>query len=178
VAEATRRLELDEAAALKRMNEWAGQPLPVSATAWRDGMLHVRLSGARAAVTEAQQRIGGETVDGAAFWRALREQTGEFFAGDTTLWRISVPSTAPALDLPGAQLIECSGGQRWLRSDASADGIRARAAALGGHATRFRGGQRREVFTPLPAPIAAIHKRLKAEFDPAGIFNAGRMYTW
>jgi len=34
------------------------------------------------------------------------------------------------------------------------------------------------VFAPLPAPIAAIHKRLKAEFDPAGIFNPGRMYEW
>jgi glycolate oxidase FAD binding subunit len=32
------------------------------------------------------------------------------------------------------------------------------------------------VFTPLAAPIATIHRRLKAEFDPAGIFNRGRMY--
>ena len=178
VADATLRLELDEAAALRRMNEWAGRPLPVSATAWRDGVLHVRLSGARAAVAEAQQSIGGEPVDGAAFWHGLREQTDPFFAGGTPLWRLALPSTAEAIDLRGPQLIEWGGAQRWLRSDAPAGEIRAHAAARGGHATLFRGGVRREVFTPLPAPIAAIHKRLKAEFDPAGIFNPGRMYDW
>jgi glycolate oxidase FAD binding subunit len=178
VAGATLQLELDEAAALKRMNEWAGQPLPVTATAWRDGALHVRLSGARAAVAEAQKKIGGEAVDGAALWHGLREHTDAYFAGTTPLWRLALPSTAPALALAGTQLIEWGGAQRWLRSDAPAAQIRAGAAACGGHATLFRGGTRRgDVFTPLAAPIAAIHKRLKAEFDPAGIFNPGRMYA-
>ena len=178
VAEATLRLELDERAALTKMNEWAGRPLPVSATAWRDGVLHVRLSGARAAVAEAQKTIGGQLVDGSALWLSLREQTDAFFAGEAPLWRLALPSTAESIDLPGAQLIEWGGAQRWLRSDAPAGGIRACAAARGGHATLFRGGARRDVFTPLPAPLAAIHGRLKAEFDPAGIFNPGRMYDW
>jgi len=176
VTEATLRLEIDEAAALKRMNEWAGKPLPISATAWRDGVLHARLSGAGAAVRQARADLGGEPVDGNMIWAALREQTDDFFAGATPLWRISVPSIAPALGLAGAQLIEWGGAQRWLRSDAPADEIRRRAAACGGHATLFRGGERHDVFAPLAAPIAAIHKRLKAEFDPAGIFNRGRMY--
>jgi glycolate oxidase FAD binding subunit len=178
VAEATLLLQCDEAAALKTMNEWAGRPLPVSATAWRDGVLHVRLSGARAAVAEAQQQIGGEAVDGASFWPAMREHTDAFFAGEAPLWRIALPSTAPALGLPGAQLIEWGGAQRWLRGDVPAAEVRERAAACGGHATLFRGGERRQVFTPLSAPIAAIHTRLKAEFDPAGIFNPGRLYDW
>jgi glycolate oxidase FAD binding subunit len=178
VAEATLRLELDERAALTKMNEWAGRPLPVSATAWRDGVLHVRLSGARAAVAEAQQTIGGQLVDGSALWLALREQTDAFFAGEAPLWRLALPSTAESIDLPGAQLIEWGGAQRWSRSEAPAAQVRACAAARGGHATLFRGGARRDVFTPLPAPLAAIHGRLKAEFDPAGIFNPGRMYDW
>jgi len=178
VAEATLRLELSEGAALKRMNEWSGKPLPISATAWRDGVLHLRLSGARAAVAEAQRKIGGQAVDGTALWHSLREQTDAFFAGDRPLWRLALPSTAPVLELAGAQLVEWGGAQRWLRSDASAAQIRARAAACGGHATLFRGGARRDVFTPLAGPIAAIHKRLKAEFDPAGIFNVGRLYDW
>jgi glycolate oxidase FAD binding subunit len=178
VTEATLRLELDEAAALKRMNEWAGRPLPVSATAWLDGVLHVRLSGARAAVAEAQQKIGGTAVDGVALWHGLREQTDAFFAGGLPLWRLALPSTAERIELPGAQLIEWGGAQRWLRTDAPAEQVRARAAARGGHATLFRGGERRHVLTDLPLPIAAIHKRLKAEFDPAGIFNPGRMYNW
>jgi glycolate oxidase FAD binding subunit len=176
LAETTLRLELDEAAALKRMNEWAGQPLPISATAWRDGVLHLRLSGARAAVSEAARRIGGEPADG-DIWFGLREHTDPFFAGDAPLWRLALPSVAQPVGLPGAQLIEWNGGQRWLHGDAPAEQIRARAAALGGHAVRFRGGERRDVFAPLPPPIAAIHRRLKAEFDPAGIFNRGRMYS-
>ncbi len=178
VAVATLRLELDEAAALKRMNDWAGKPLPVSATTWHDGVLQVRLSGAGAAVAEAQTKIGGEAVDGAALWHGLREQTDPYFGGDAPLWRLALPSTAPALDLAGTQLVEWGGAQRWLRSDAPAAEIRARAAACGGHATLFRGGERHDVFAPLPVPIAAIHQRLKAEFDPAGIFNRGRMYDW
>jgi glycolate oxidase FAD binding subunit len=176
VTETTLRLELDEAAALARMNAWAGKPLPISATAWRDGALHARLSGARAAVADAISRIGGDEVDARAFWRGLREQSDEFFAGDLPLWRLALPTTAPPVALPGPHLIEWGGGQRWLRSGAPAEEIRARAAALGGHATRFRGGERRDVFAPLPPPIAAIHRRLKAEFDPAGIFNRGRMF--
>jgi glycolate oxidase FAD binding subunit len=176
VAEATLRFEFDEAAALKRMNEWAGKPLPISATAWREGVLHVRLSGARAAVDEARHKLGGSEIDGHALWHGLREQTEAFFAGEAPLWRLALPTTVPPLALPGAQLIEWGGGQRWLRGGTDAAAIRARAATCGGHATLFRGGPRRDVFTPLSAPIASIHKRLKAEFDPAGIFNPGRMY--
>ena len=51
------------------------------------------------------------------------------------------------------------------------------AAALGGHATLFRGGAAgEEVFQPLPGPLLALHRRLKAAFDPAGVLNPGRMY--
>jgi glycolate oxidase FAD binding subunit len=177
VAEVTLRLDLDEVAALKAMNAWAGRPLPISATAWHEGVLHVRLSGSRAAVAEGRIAVGGVEVDGGALWHGLREQTDAFFAGDAPLWRLALPSVAQPLDLPGAQLIEWGGGQRWLRSDAPAAQIRARAAALGGHATLFRGGERRDVFAPLPPPLAEIHRRLKAEFDPAGIFNRGRMFA-
>ena len=56
--------------------------------------------------------------------------------------------------------------------------MRARAEALGGHATLFRTtGERVGVFHPLAPAIATIHQRLKSEFDPAGIFNRGRMYA-
>jgi glycolate oxidase FAD binding subunit len=179
-AETTLAFELDETTALRRVNEWAAQPLPISATAWHDGRLHLRLSGAEAAVRAARAKLGGESLDegrAAAFWRGVREHADAFFAVNAPLWRISLPSTAEPLALPGAQLIEWGGALRWLRGDAPAGTIRARAAALGGHATLFRGGDRSVgVFTPLAPPLAAIHTRLKAEFDPAGIFNPGRMY--
>lgn len=182
VAEATLRFGLDEATAIRRVNEWGGQPLPVSASLWQDGVLHLRLSGAEAAVQAAIAHLGGERLadaDAGALWAATREQTAPAFVlgADETLWRLSLPSTAPALGLPGRQVIEWGGAQRWLEGSADAGSVRARAAALGGHATAFRGGDRAgEVFQPLSAALATIHRRLKHAFDPAGIFNPGRLY--
>jgi len=97
VCESTLRMELDEPTALKRLNEWGGLPLPVSATAWHGGKLHVRLSGADAAVHAAALRLGGESLEPAqadSFWRSLREHTHPYFAVNAPLWRLSVPSTA------------------------------------------------------------------------------------
>ncbi len=180
--EATLRFELDEASALRRLNEWGGQPLPVSASLWSEGVLHLRLSGAEAAVRAAIARLGGEVLDEAgssALWTAVREQSATTFAltADEVLWRLSLPSTAPALELPGRQTVEWGGALRWLASTGDAAPIRARAAQLGGHAAAFRGGDRKgEVFQPLSAPLATVHRRLKQAFDPAGIFNPGRLY--
>lgn len=187
VAETTLRFEMDQESALHRVNDWAGQPLPVSASAWTGDLLYVRLSGAGAAVDAAQRRLGGEALDaegGRALWRGVRDHRNAAFTSDDLatrpLWRISVPSTAEPLQLPGSTLIEWSGALRWLRSEAPAQTIRGRAEALGGHATLFRGGDDAAraggVFAPLSPPLAAIHRRLKAEFDPAGVFNRGRMY--
>ena len=47
-AEATLSFEMEQATALRKLNEWAGKPLPISASAWRGGTLGVRLSGAAA----------------------------------------------------------------------------------------------------------------------------------
>jgi len=89
---------------------------------------------------------------------------------------LSLPSTAAPLMPDVAQLIEWGGAQRWLRSTLPAAALRAQAARAGGYATLFRGTERSGgVFTPLSAAQQAIHQRLKAEFDPAGIFNVGRL---
>jgi len=180
VAEQTLRLEMSEADAIRCTNEWNGQPLPISATAWCNGELFVRLSGAAAGVRAAKEKIGGSIVEpdakSATFWTELREQTHPFFrASPEILWRLSVPPTTPPLDL-GPTLIEWRGGQRWIQSAADPKTIRAAVSAAGGHATAFRGGERRSVFHP-PAPaLAEIQRRLKTEFDPAGIFNRGRLF--
>lgn len=182
VREASLRFALGEIEALKRLNEWGGQPLPLSASAWHRGELVVRLSGADAAVTSALTRLGGEPmaeIDAAQYWLGMREQTHAFFAdGDEPLWRLAVPTTAPALELDGEQLIEWGGGLRWLRTRAPVETVRARVAAAGGHATQYRGFSRDgEVFEPLPTAAMNIHRRLKQSFDPAGIFNPGRLYN-
>ena len=62
-ASATLRFEMNQAQALRSLNEWGGQPLPLSASAWWDGMLVLRLSGARAAVDSAMARLGGERIE-------------------------------------------------------------------------------------------------------------------
>jgi glycolate oxidase FAD binding subunit len=178
--ESTRAWELAPDAALARANEWAGQPLPISASAWDAGRLIVRFSGAQAAVDTAVARLGGEALaDAGGYWRSLRDQTHPFFAGATPLWRLSVGPTAPGLPGDDVQLIEWGGAQRWVRAPASAaDRLRAWAMAHGGHATLFRGADAATAaFTPLPSALAGLHRRLKAAFDPAGIFNPGRLYA-
>ncbi len=171
----TLAFDIDEADALEKMTDWRARPLPISATSWHDGRLHVRLAGASAAVREARITLGGDEVDGESFWEALREQRDAFFS-ESELWRLSLPPAVRVVAF-GQQWIEWGGAQRWVRSTASADEIRHMATALGGHATRFRGGMREGVFTPLSAPVLAIHRRLKAVFDPAGIFNRGRLHA-
>jgi glycolate oxidase FAD binding subunit len=181
VREATLRFEMSEIDAIRRLNEWGGQPLPISASCWHDGALTVRLAGAQAAVDAAVREFGGEAVaDGPGFWASLREQQHSFFAGAESLWRLSVPSTTGAIILKGEQLIEWGGAQRWLKAGSAADtarNIRSAVAAVGGHATLFRGGDKSVgVFQPLAPAVAKIHERLKAAFDPSHIFNPGRMY--
>jgi len=182
--EATLRFDMNEVDAIRRLNEWGGQPLPLSGSCWIEGVLALRLSGAQAAVDAAVRALGTAhggslTPDCAGFWADLREQRHAFFNGDAPLWRLSVPSTAGALDL-GPQLIEWGGAQRWLRADgdaATAQRIRAAVAGCGGHATLFRGGDKSiGVFQPLAPALMKIHERLKAGFDPSNIFNPGRMY--
>jgi glycolate oxidase FAD binding subunit len=166
--------------AIGMLNHWGGKPLPISACAWAEGDLAVRLSGAESAVKAARQAIGGEAMEpGQAqrFWLGIREQTDPFFRTDKPLWRLSVPSVTPPLALPGKQLIEWGGSERWLSSNADARTVREAAARSGGHATLFRSSDKGAgVFTPLAPALAKIHRNLKQGFDPAGIFNPGRMY--
>jgi len=182
----TLRLELDAAAAIRRLNEWGGQPLPLNASAWWAGTLVLRLAGAVAAVRAAAATMGGEVVEpalAAAFWAGLRDHRDEFFVGalravdgGAALWRISVPATTPPLALSGEQLVEWGGAQRWLCTSAPAATLRNAAAAVGGHAVLFRGKDKSAgAFAPLAPPLAHIHRELKQAFDPDGVFNPGRL---
>lgn len=176
--EASLRLEMDLEPALERLRHWTGQPLPLSASAWVAGCLYLRLSGSSSAVAEGRARLGGELFDGEPFWSEVREQHHPFFAARSPLWRLALPARAPALGLGSAEFVEWHGTLRWVHSDQPAEVVRARAAELGGHATLFRGGDRSgSVFHPLQPALLDIHRRLKAEFDPAGILNPGRLYA-
>lgn len=188
-ASTTVRFEMNQAQALRSLNEWSGQPLPLSASAWWDGMLVLRLSGARAAVDSAMARLGGERIEddlAQGFWEGLRDQRDEFFisALETvqsggTLWRASVPQTAVPLTVQGDTLVEWGGAQRWLSTaagDAAAEQALLKAArAAGGHAHPFRGA--RVGLAPEIDPVLlGIHRQLKLAFDPRRVFNRGRLH--
>ena len=196
-ASVTLAFAMDQQKALKKLNEWAGMPIAITASAWRgsaasprSGTLSVRLEGSEAAVQSAIRRVGGRNIEpgeAIAFWTGVRDQTDAFFEdrpADAPLWRLSLPSTTAPLDPKvlefADQLIEWGGALRWIATRTDADTVREAAVAAGGHATLYRASdplkERHGVFQPLAPAIMAIHRRLKAEFDPHGILNRGRMY--
>ena len=197
-AEATLVFRLGQHDALEQLHRWGGQPLSINASCWvkdvtapdAPELLFLRLRGAVAAVEAASERLmketGGVRMDNAQAgpdWAACRDQTLPFFtppSAELCLWRLSLPQTAPVIELPYAQLIEWQGAQRWLWAPASAAmAVRSAAAAANGHATLFRAGADGAPgvtrFDRESAVIATITQRLRAELDPAGIFNPGRM---
>ncbi|MEO7206003.1 MAG: glycolate oxidase subunit GlcE [Steroidobacteraceae bacterium] len=187
VAAETLNFEWSEAQALETLRRWAVQPLPINASAWYRGELRLRLAGARAAVAAACERLGGERLDASAadaWWLSVRDQSAGFFSigkeglsRGEALWRLSVPAVTGRLSLPGEQFIEWGGAQRWWRTTAQSGVMRDAAARAGGHATLIKGGDRSEgVFAPLNPVLMRTHQALKQAFDPARIFNPGRLY--
>lgn len=146
-----------------------------------------------------------DQVKADAFWQSVKEQQHAFFMGfiappsespastsiandipTQQLWRVALPTNEGVFPLASIDdnhtLLEWNGTQRWLRSESShsslASEIVQQAKAMGGHATLFRSHDERDnVFTDLSPTLKAIHQRLKSEFDPAHIFNRGRMYA-
>lgn len=190
--ELTLQLSMNQGEALQRLCQWASQPLPISASAWHQQQLWLRLSGADSAVNAAAKKLGGDTVataEASRLWQQIKEQQLAFFTeGDAPLWRIALPATTAELDIQAVDgkgypvtsdhtLLEWNGTQRWLRGDIEPTALRQQVTALGGHASLFRGGNKAQgVFTPLAAPVMQLHQNLKAAFDPARVFNPGRLY--
>ncbi|MBI2747670.1 MAG: glycolate oxidase subunit GlcE [Burkholderiales bacterium] len=200
-AEATLVFPLDQAGALECLHRWGGQPLPLNASCWvhddttspAQDLLFVRLRGAAAAVDAACRTMlaeqPGQRMDNAqaqADWELCRNQQLPFFARPAdpalALWRLSVPQTAPVLDLPASPLIEWHGGLRWLWAPLSTGpALQAQAAAHGGSATVFVAAHADSTRTGAPISLqdraqVAIQQRLKASLDPHGIFNPRRLF--
>ena len=188
VATETLRFEWNESRALEALRGWTSQPLPINASAWHAGRLHLRLAGARAAVAAACGKLGGERVAPAQakdWWTRVRDQSEEFFVLDAaslargeSLWRLSVPAVSGAMQLPGNQFIEWNGAQRWWKTAAPAQRVREAAARVGGHATLMRGADKSQgAFAPVSDVLMRVHHGLKQAFDPARLFNPGRLYA-
>jgi glycolate oxidase FAD binding subunit len=197
-AETTLVFRLNQHDALERLHAWGGQPLPLSASCWvhdttvtegAQDLLFVRLRGAVAAVEAACQTLmkqqgGGtrlENTQASADWQLCRNHQLPFFTqpqqAGLALWRLSVPQTAPVLDLPWAQLVEWHGGLRWLWAPAdTAVQIQSMARSHGGSAILFIANgaystRANAQFDSIDPAEKAIQQRLKASFDPKGIFN-------
>jgi glycolate oxidase FAD binding subunit len=178
-------------------SRWESTPVKADeAAASANGQLWLRLRGAVAAVEAAcvgmLKDTPGQRIDNtvaAADWQACRDLRLPFFTRPPmpgmALWRLSVAQTAPVLNLPWPQLMEWHGGLRWCWAplDAAAK-IRDTARQAGGHATVFIANyaypmRENTLFycqEALKPPLDSIHSRLKAEFDPAGIFNRNRLF--
>ncbi|NDH44413.1 MAG: glycolate oxidase subunit GlcE, partial [Betaproteobacteria bacterium] len=96
-------LAMDAANAIEHVNRWAAEPWPLTASAWVDGHLILRLEGAQAAVAQAakhwqqQDQAKFLSVEQASrFWDDLKEHRLAFFGAvrqsSKALWRMSLPS--------------------------------------------------------------------------------------
>jgi glycolate oxidase FAD binding subunit len=171
---------MTQAEAIDALSWLAGQSYPVSASAWVDDALYLRLSGAEHVLAPAAARLGGDALsesEASAFWLDLREQRSRFFMKADRLWRLSIRPTEEPIGLDGSWMLEWHGALRWLRSDAPEAEVRAAARRAGGHATLFRSAApRTAVFTLPGATELRIMRGVKEALDPAGIFSPGRLF--
>lgn len=165
---------------IQYMNSRAKEPKPITGAAWVDGKVYLRLAGAKSAVEATAEKWSGEVMEqGDQFWQQLQHMQHEFFAGDLPLWRFSVGSTTANPDLDGPWLIDWAGSQRWYRGEADQAQLETLAQRAGGQVSLFRGGDRiDDVMHSQPQALKRIQRRLKESFDPDGIFNPGRLYSW
>ena len=204
-ATATLRCQISQEKALRILNEWAGQPLPLSASCWignasGDGQLTIRLAGAAAAIKAAIPLMSSlvnasqvEPQSAEVFWNDLRDHQLSLFeniAADQTLYRLALPAACGPLTIPGASseiVLEWHGQQRWIKAagdEATFTLIKQLATSHGGHATRFKQGMNVnpafQRFTLLSEQVhskalEAVQERLRSAFDPAGVFATKRL---
>lgn len=124
------------------------------------------------------------------FWAELRDGTPLVGRPELAVWRLSVPpASGPtviariAAKLAAEYWYDWGGGLIWLGvpvgNDAGAAIVRGAFADCGGHATLMRAPDPLRATVPVFEPngdaLARLSARVKASFDPRGIFNPGRM---
>ena len=180
-AELTLKLDMGAGEMPAAVLRWVRQGLPLSATCHWRGALHLRLSSTPSAVRHARSVIAAEHACEEAdpgFWAGVRDQTHPFFAEAGDLWRCSHLPTTPLYGDPEGCLLEWNGALRWVRSGEPLHEV---AASHHGHAQRHPLRQEArpdaDIFQPLAPDMAALQRRLRQGFDPAGILNPGRLYA-
>jgi len=204
-ATTTLRCQIPQARALQLLNEWAGQPLPLSASCWignanDDGELTIRLAGATAAVKAAIPLMSAavnvielDPKTAKEFWSNLREQNLTAFTNletDKTLYRLALPAACGPISIPNMNheiVLEWHGQQRWIKApgdESTFAAIKEIASSNGGHASRFKQGAHVDPayqrFTLLSEQahsqsLEIVQTRLRSAFDPAGVFATSRL---
>lgn len=160
---------------IRWINELGSHPYPLSASAWHQGVSRLRLSGSEQGVRHASAELGGDEVE--FDWSGLREQSHEFFIESSPLTRVALPPACPDLLRDESQLIEWGGAQRWLCGEADVGTLRQLVDGEGGCVCAFRNhAPGTPVFHPLAAAMLKLQRNIKSSFDPAGVFNVGRIY--
>lgn len=174
--ELTLKFNCDQREAIRRVNTWSGQPLPLSGAYWWQGSLSVRLSGEITQTEQAARTMRPDhSSEDCSEWQALREHRLAFFTQPGNLWRLSLPPAAEPVDLGENCLVDWGGAQRWYITNTPGNEIRDVAERSKGHATLFRAHSDELRFQPLPPALRAMQARVKQAFDPSGIFNPGRL---
>ena len=180
---------LDDRAAVSALSAALGSPYEVTGAAhWPGQGTFLRIEGFAASVAYRAERLAAllarfgavDRVAGAGPWAAIRD-VAPFAGAAGDVWRLSVkPSEAPGIIArtgAEAHLLDWGGGLIWLLLAPGTD-LRARLGGFAGHATRLRATDPADGIAPLhpeAAPVAALSRALRAQFDPRGLFNPGLM---
>ena len=166
--EETVAIECSAAKSQELVRRWARTALPVSATCFVAGRLHVRLSGTDSVVRGAAAEIGGERLGDAPVWVQLRDRALRCFQphAGLALWELLCPPAAALA--PDDCVFEWAGARRWWLTDRTEAEIVDFATGIDGKVLPAFGAPR---FTD------AMAARLKWAFDPDNILNPGIVHA-
>ena len=161
-----------------------------SGAAYAQGQALIRVEGMAGSVAyrvgELRARLGGDWgmvsgAESAALWAGVRD-VAPLQGRAGSIWRLVVKQTEAlglVQRLGGEAVYDWGGGLVWLAlPGGQAEAVRAAVAGFG-HATLMRAPDAVRAVTPafepqLPA-VALLSQRIRAKFDPHGIFNPGLM---
>lgn len=130
-----------------------------------------------------------EAEESRQLWQQVRDVHPYCDGTMKPLWRVSVAPSS-GFQLVAALRMEAGidafydwqGGLIWMRMEAEPEGELLRHVMHrvgGGHATLLRASDamraETDAFEPVPTAVAQLSQRIKEKFDPAGIFNPGKM---